>query len=97
MYSVYRSQRPLRLLTFTTLFPNSEQPSHGVFVENRLRHLVARGEVENVGVAPVPYFPSTARCFGGWARFARVDRQEMRHGLAIYHPRFPVIPKVGMS
>jgi hypothetical protein len=97
MYSVSPSQRPLRLLTFTTLFPNSEQPNHGVFVENRLRHLVASGEVESVVVAPVPYFPSTARWFGEWARYARVDRQEMRHGLAIHHPRFPVIPWVGMS
>ena len=35
----------LRLLTFSTLFPNREQPEHGVFVENRLRHLLAGGEV----------------------------------------------------
>ena len=97
MYSVPSGQRPLRLLTFTTLFPNSEQPNHGVFVENRLRRLVASGEVESVVVAPVPYFPSTARCFGEWARYPRVARQEMRHGLSIHHPRFPVIPRVGMS
>jgi glycosyltransferase involved in cell wall biosynthesis len=84
-------------LTFTTLFPNSQQPDHGVFVENRLRHLVASGEAESVIVAPVPYFPSAARCFGRWARYAPVDRQEMRHGLTVYHPRFPVIPQVGMS
>ena len=50
MYSTSDSRRPLRVLTFTTLFPNSEQPSHGVFVENRLRHLVASGEVESVVV-----------------------------------------------
>jgi teichuronic acid biosynthesis glycosyltransferase TuaC len=93
----FPSAQPLRLLTFTTLFPNSQQPSHGVFVENRLRHLVASGEVESVVVAPVPYFPSGARCFRDWARYARVDRQEMRHDLAVYHPRFPVIPRVGMS
>jgi teichuronic acid biosynthesis glycosyltransferase TuaC len=97
MSSASRTRRPLRVLTFTTLFPNSEQPSHGVFVENRLRHLVASGEVESVVVAPVPYFPSTARYFGDWARYARVDRQEMRHGVAIHHPRFPVIPRIGMS
>jgi teichuronic acid biosynthesis glycosyltransferase TuaC len=97
MYSVPLSRRPLRLLTFTTLFPNSEQPNHGMFVENRLRYLIASGEAESVVVAPVPYFPSTARRFGDWARYARVDRQEMRHGLAIHHPRFPVIPRVGMS
>jgi teichuronic acid biosynthesis glycosyltransferase TuaC len=97
MCSAFPSAQPLRLLTFTTLFPNSQQPNHGVFVENRLRHLVASGEVESVVVAPVPYFPSGARCFRDWARYARVDRQEMRHDLAVYHPRFPVIPRVGMS
>jgi teichuronic acid biosynthesis glycosyltransferase TuaC len=91
------SRRPLRLLTFTTLFPNSKQPDHGVFVENRLRHLVASGEVESRVVAPVPYFPSTARCFGDWSRYAQIDRRETRHGLVIHHPRFPVIPRVGMS
>jgi teichuronic acid biosynthesis glycosyltransferase TuaC len=97
MCSAFPSGRPLRLLTFTTLFPNSQQPNHGVFVENRLRHLVASGEVESVVVAPVPYFPSAARCFRDWAGYARVDRQEMRYGLAVYHPRFPAIPRVGMS
>ncbi len=97
MCSISPSRRPLRLLTFTTLFPNSQQPNHGVFVENRLRHLVASGEVESLVVAPVPYFPSAARWFGDWARYARVDRQEMRHGLVIHHPRFPVIPRIGMS
>ena len=31
----------LRLLTFSTLFPNREQPEHGVFVENRLREALS--------------------------------------------------------
>jgi teichuronic acid biosynthesis glycosyltransferase TuaC len=97
MCLVSSNRRPLRLLTFTTLFPNSQQPDHGVFVENRLRHLVASGEVESVIVAPVPYFPSAAWCFGSWARYARVDRREMRYGLTVYHPRFPVVPQVGLS
>ncbi|HJU17015.1 MAG TPA: glycosyltransferase family 4 protein [Stellaceae bacterium] len=87
----------LRLLTFTTLFPNGEQPNHGIFVENRLRHLVASGEAESVVVAPVPYFPSRLQGFGDWGRYARVAAREERHGLVIHHPRFPVIPRVGMS
>jgi teichuronic acid biosynthesis glycosyltransferase TuaC len=90
-------RRPLRVLTFTTLFPNSERPNYGVFVENRLRHLVATREVESLVIAPVPYFPLTDRHFGDWARYARIDSQEVRHGLVIHHPRFPVIPRVGMS
>lgn len=88
---------PLRLLTFTTLYPNAEQPTHGVFVENRLRHLLAGGGVKAEVVAPVPYFPSGAPIFGSYARYARVPAAETRHGIAIHHPRFPVAPKIGMS
>lgn len=89
--------QPLSLLTFSTLYPNAEQPNHGVFVENRLRHLVASGEACSEVVAPVPFFPSTSERFGEWARFARVKPQEQRNGLTVHHPRFPVIPRVGMS
>ncbi len=89
-------QSKLRLLTFTTLFPNDQQPNHGIFVENRLRHLVESGQVESTVVAPVPYFPSWAPCFGQWSRYARVAQCETRHGVIVHHPRFPVIPLIGM-
>jgi teichuronic acid biosynthesis glycosyltransferase TuaC len=87
----------LRLLTFTTLFPNAERPNHGIFVENRLRHLIASGEATSTVVAPVPFFPSAAPRFGDWGAHARVPTQETRHGLTVHHPRYPLIPKVGMS
>ena len=87
----------LRLLTFSTLFPDSTRPNHGVFVENRLRHLVASGAAESTVLAPVPWFPSTNPRFGAYATFAAVPRAETRHGLAVHHPRFAVIPKFGMS
>jgi len=88
---------PLRLLTFSTLFPNREQPNHGVFVENRLRHLVATGEAVSTVLAPVPYFPSGAAVFGRWGAYARVPLREERHGLTVHHPRFAVIPRFGMN
>jgi glycosyltransferase involved in cell wall biosynthesis len=88
---------PIRLLTFSTLYPNNARPNHGVFVENRLRHLVASGEAVSEVLAPVPWFPVAHPWFGDWAVNARVVREETRHGLTILHPRFPVIPKVGMS
>src|SRR5215475_8367827 len=91
-----RLKRKLRLLTFTTLFPNDQQPNHGIFVENRLRHLVESGEAESTVVAPVPYFPSSARYFGQWSRYARVVYSETRHGVVVHHPRFPTIPRIGM-
>jgi len=87
----------LRLLTFSTLFPNAARPNHGVFVENRLRHLVAGGAVHATVVAPVPWFPSKAAWFGDWARHARVPGEEQRHGIRVLHPRYPVVPRVGMS
>lgn len=87
----------MRLLTFSTLFPNAAQPNHGVFVENRLRHLVATGEASATVLAPVPYFPFASASFGAWSRYARAPRQESRHGLAVHHPRFLVIPKFGMN
>ncbi len=89
--------RPIRLLTFTTLFPNAARPNHGIFVENRLRHLVADGRATSVVLAPVPWFPSRSGRFGDWALHARAPARETRHGLEIFHPRYPVLPKLGMS
>lgn len=87
----------LKLLTFSTLYPSAAMPAHGIFVETRLRHLVASGQVQARVVAPVPWFPSSAERFGEYGRYAATPRQEQRHGLQIAHPRFIRLPKVGMS
>lgn len=91
------SAAPLRILTFTTLYPNAARPQYSVFVENRLRHLLATGEVEARVLAPVPYFPFRTERFGSYATFAKTPSQESRFGIDIDHPRFLTIPKVGMS
>jgi glycosyltransferase involved in cell wall biosynthesis len=87
----------LRILTFTTLYPNAARPQFSVFVENRLRHLVASGDVAARVLAPVPYFPFSAERFGSYASFARAPRHEERFGIEIDHPRYLTLPKVGMS
>lgn len=87
----------LKILTFSTLFPNAAQPVHGVFVENRLRHLVVGGRVQATVVAPIPWFPFSSEMFGQYAVYAKVPRLEERHGLAVHHPRYPLIPKVGTN
>jgi len=89
--------RAIHLLVFTSLYPNAVQPHHGVFVEERLRHLVESGRVAATVVAPVPWFPFRYRRFGAYAAFARVPEYEQRHGIHIHHPRYPVIPKLGMN
>ena len=35
----------MKILTFSTLYQNAQKPGHGIFVESRLRHLVASGQV----------------------------------------------------
>lgn len=86
----------IKTLTFTTLFPNSAQPVHGIFVENRLRHLLESGEVSTTVVAPVPWVPPFLSSHGQYGRYRRIGRIEQRDGLDVFHPRYPVIPKVGM-
>lgn len=88
--------RPIRLLVFTSLYPNREQARHGIFVEERLRHLIDAGRVTATVVAPVPWFPFRHPRFGAYAKYARVPAEEQRHGMRVLHPRYPVIPKIGM-
>ncbi len=90
------SLKKLRVLTLSSLFPSSARPSFGVFVETRLRHLVKDMDVEARVVAPVPWFPLENPLFGGYAEQARTPRYEVRHGLKVWHPRYTVIPKIGM-
>jgi len=87
----------VRLLVFTSLYPNAVMPRHGVFVEERLRHLVGSGRVSATVVAPVPWFPFGHPRFGTYAAFAKVPEREQRRGIDILHPRYPVIPKIGMN
>ena len=86
----------IRILTFSTLFPNAVQPAHGIFVERRLQALLSTGEATATVVAPVPWFPSRARAFGRYAELAAVPGEETRGPVRVLHPRYPVIPKFGM-
>lgn len=87
----------MRILTFTTLYPNAARPNFGVFVENRLRQLVSGGEVQARVVAPVPWFPFRSDAFGDWAKWAQAPRRETRHGIEVDHPRYLLPPRVGMN
>ncbi|MEO7385571.1 MAG: glycosyltransferase family 4 protein [Gammaproteobacteria bacterium] len=85
------------ILTLTGLFPSAVRPRHGIFVEERLRHLVARGNVTASVLAPVPWFPFTGQRFGEYADFARTPEREKRYGIEVRYPRYLVVPKVGMT
>ena len=87
----------VRIVTFSTLFPSSLRPGHGIFVETRLRELVSSGKVDARVVAPVPWFFSTHPRFGEYARMARIPRREHHNGFDVQHPRYFLPPKLGMN
>jgi glycosyltransferase involved in cell wall biosynthesis len=72
-------------------------PYLGIFVESRLRRLLSSGEAASMVVAPVPWFPLKTPMFGRYGAFARVPHEELRHGIPVLHPRYPLMPKLGMS
>ena len=86
----------MKILTFTSLYPNAVNPQHGIFVETRLRKLVETGEVDARVIAPIQSFPVTVGPFARYAAYAAAPAFETRHGIDVHHPRFLSIPKVGM-
>lgn len=87
----------MKILVLTGLYPNSIQTRHGVFVEERLRSLLSTGEATARVIAPVPWFPFKHPSFGRYADFASIPAREVRHGIEILHPRYLVIPRIGMT
>ena len=66
-------------------------------MENRLRHLLASGEATSRVIAPLPWFPSRDPRFGEYAIYAKAPRAEQRHGINVLHPRYLLLPKIGMN
>lgn len=87
----------MKILTFTTLYPNNVKNSHGIFVEQRLRNLLKLEGISAKVIAPVPWFPFSSEKFGQYAQFSKVKKTEERFSIHIEHPRYPLIPKIGMT
>jgi teichuronic acid biosynthesis glycosyltransferase TuaC len=91
-----RSTSPLSLLTVSTLFPNPVQKTHGLFVETRLRKLLATGAARASVLAPIPWLPSFMD-HASLGPVHRVPAHVIRNGIEVHHPRYLVVPKIGMS
>nr|WP_294529697.1 glycosyltransferase [uncultured Rhodopila sp.] len=66
-------------------------------MRHRLIHLGRLDGVDLRVVAPVPWFPSAHRAFGRYALYAQVPPESEQLGLKVTHPRYPVLPKAGMT
>lgn len=85
----------MRVLVFTTLFPNHEHPNDGIFIKQRMFHFAHLPEREIRVVAPVPYCPSWFR-LEPWHGYSKIWPYEVMEGIPVYHPKYPLVPKVSM-
>lgn len=86
----------MRILTFTTLFPNSLDPAHGIFVYRRVAARAKGSQCEEEVIAPVPFTPGWMRGVR-WKKFAGMPQQESIGGLRVHHPRYPLLSKISMQ
>jgi glycosyltransferase involved in cell wall biosynthesis len=87
------SSEPIRLLVFSTVFPNGAQPHHGIFVRERMRGLPP--DVEVRVVAPAPWFPFVSGLRPGFR--PSVPKEEIQDGVRVLHPKFISIPGLAKS
>jgi glycosyltransferase involved in cell wall biosynthesis len=85
----------VKILTFTALFPNNVRPRQGVFVSERMSQVARLADCEVRVVAPVPWYPPIRGTHR--SQFRQVVRQERVAGLDVTHPRYAMMPKVGMT
>lgn len=81
----------LRVLTLSSLFPNSARPYAGAFVERQTLALAERADVAVRVVAPLglPYFPfSLAR---RWRKLRDVPKMEEWKGLEVHRPQYRLL------
>jgi glycosyltransferase involved in cell wall biosynthesis len=82
-------------LTFASLFPNSSDPDHGIFVYQRSAHLAKRPGNEVEVVAPIPYLPRWVK-IRRWQTAATLPHQETIRTLTVHHPRYLLLPRISM-
>ncbi|MBN1546061.1 MAG: glycosyltransferase family 4 protein [Syntrophaceae bacterium] len=85
----------MKVLVYTTLFPNHLQPNNAIFIKQRMFHFAGLKDCQIKVVAPVPYFPQIP-FFKRWSLFSQIRKWETMEGIEVYHPRYPLIPKISM-
>jgi peptidoglycan/xylan/chitin deacetylase (PgdA/CDA1 family)/glycosyltransferase involved in cell wall biosynthesis len=79
----------MRMLFLSLIFPNSYQPTLGIFNRKLLEALAKKHDIRVI--APIPWVEEwKARPNGR----PKLDRQTSVHGLQIHHPRYLYTPKV---
>lgn len=82
----------LRVLTLSTLYPNAQAPTLGVFVEAQTRHLAARPDVDLRVVNPLPQPPFPLSLHPRYRGQRALPAAETWRGVPTLRPRFTVLP-----
>ncbi|MBU2924935.1 glycosyltransferase [Colwellia sp. 1_MG-2023] len=78
-----------KILAISYLFPNSEQPNHGIFVLNRLKAMSKYADITVINpIADSPVHKHIDKFKG----LQKIPLQEELLGVHVYHPRFFSIP-----
>ena len=83
----------MNVLVITNLFPNSLEPSRGIY---SYQQAVALQEIPGVTVkviAPIPFNPPFLKG-GAWSNSYKIPRYEKYGSFEVHHPRYIVIPKI---
>lgn len=75
------------ILTFTNLYPSALQPTHGLFVQERMARVIAAGGFAHAVVAPVAAVPWPLQR-GAARRLAAQPAREVVGGIDVRHPRY---------
>ena len=85
----------MRLLTFTSLFPNQIQNNLGGFIARRMSVWAEKHASKWVIVAPVPFFPALP--FNSpWKNYSDIPLVEKFRQWDVYHFRYGMLPKIGL-
>lgn len=74
----------MKILAITNLFPNSKEPTRGMYNKQQFLELAKLCELKVV--APVPWYSNH-----------EIAEKEEIDGIDVFHPRYFMIPKVGRS
>lgn len=82
----------LKILLVSNLYPNSKEPTRGIFTEQIVKGFLENNQVKVV--APTPWIPKFLHKIKKSTNSILPD-EEIHNGVKIYHPSYLVIPKIG--
>jgi teichuronic acid biosynthesis glycosyltransferase TuaC len=84
----------MRVITFTSLFPNTNNPNFCSFVARRMETWAGCFASKWVIIAPVPFFPDLPfpTAYDG---YSKIKKREHWKQWQVFHPRYLMLPKFG--